>query len=59
MEALDRSIKTMAAAMVAVLGTNVIGVTDVHWIQTFNIGAFAAIVSILTSLATAKPPTEK
>jgi hypothetical protein len=39
--------------MVAVFGTNVIGVTEVNWWENLNIGAFAAVVSLLTSIATA------
>lgn len=42
--------------MVSVTGTNLIGVTDVDWAQNLSIGVLTAILSVLTSVATAKDP---
>lgn len=54
--AFDQAAKASAAAMVSVTGTNLIGVTDVDWAQNLSIGALTAILSVLTSVATAKEP---
>jgi len=51
-ESCDRAIKTAAAALVALFGTNATDITDVNWAQALSIGALAGLVSILTSVAT-------
>lgn len=50
-EILTRAVRTLAQSLLAFLGTNAIGVTDVDWLQALNVGAFAAILSILMSVA--------
>lgn len=47
----ERAIKTAAQALVAALGTNVTGVTDLDWAQTGWIVLTATLLSVLTSLA--------
>ena len=50
-EILTRAVRTLAQSLLAFLGTNAIGVTDVDWAQALNVAAFAAILSILMSIA--------
>ncbi len=50
-DAADRAIKTSAATLVGVVGSNLIQITDVDWGQAMNITALAAVVSLLTSIA--------
>lgn len=49
--ALIRAIKTMAQTAVALIGTNVVGITAVDWVAVASASALAGIVSILTSIA--------
>jgi hypothetical protein len=53
-EACDRAIKTAAASLVALFGTNVTSITDVNWLQALSISALSAFVSLLSSIATKK-----
>ena len=46
-----RSIKTMAQAAVALIGTNAIGITEVDWLAVGSASLLAGLVSILTSVA--------
>ena len=46
-----RSIKTMAQAAVALIGTNAIGLTEVDWLAVGSASLLAGLVSILTSVA--------
>lgn len=46
-----RSVKTMAQAAVALIGTNAIGITEVDWLAVGSASLLAGIVSILTSVA--------
>lgn len=55
--ACDRAVKCSAAAMVGVIGTNAVDVTTVDWGGVLTVGAFAALVSLLSSIATAGPRT--
>ena len=50
-----RAVKTAAQTAIALIGTNVIGVTDVDWIGVASGAALAAVVSLLTSVATGLP----
>lgn len=49
--ALERAIKTFAQAAVAVLVGNVTGLLDVDWVQLASVSGLAALVSVLTSVA--------
>ena len=49
--AAERAVKTMAQTAVALIGTSAVGVLDVDWQQIGSVSALAAVVSLLTSLA--------
>ena len=51
--AVERSIKTWAQSMVALIGANAVAVTDLDWLQLFAVSGTAAVVSLLTSVASA------
>lgn len=46
-----RALKTFAQALIAIIGTDAIGVTDVDWMQAAEVAALAAILSLLMSAA--------
>lgn len=46
-----RAVKTMAQAALAVLGSGMIGVLDVDWLNLISITIMAGVCSILTSIA--------
>ena len=46
-----RSIRTLAQAAVALIGTNAIGITEVDWLAVGSASLLAGLVSILTSVA--------
>lgn len=48
---LERAVKTFAQAAVAVLVGNVTGLLEVDWIQLASVSGLAALVSVLTSVA--------
>ena len=48
--ACDQAFATAAKAITATLGAQVIGITDVPWQAAFNVGALAALVSLLVSI---------
>lgn len=50
----ERAIKTFAQAALAYVGTGTIGVLTIDWVGLFSISAGAALLSILTSVATLK-----
>ena len=49
--ALERAVKTAAQVAAALIGTGAVGVTELDWAQIGSVAATAAVVSILTSLA--------
>lgn len=51
--AVERAVKTWAQSMVALIGANAVAVTDLDWLQLFAVSGTAAIVSLLTSVASA------
>lgn len=54
-DALERSIKTIAQAMVALLtASDVLGLFDIDWITLISVSGLAALVSVLTSIASAQ-----
>ena len=46
-----RAVKTMAQSALAVLGSGMIGVLDVDWLNLISIAIMAGVCSILTSIA--------
>lgn len=47
----ERAVKTMAQVAAALIGTGAAGVTELDWAQIGSVAATAAVVSVLTSLA--------
>lgn len=52
--AFERAVKTFAQTLAALVGANAVNVIDVEWAALLGISATAAIVSVLTSLASNK-----
>lgn len=50
-DVLERAVKTAAQSAVGVLGAGALGVLDVDWANTGSIAGLAALLSILTSIA--------
>lgn len=50
----ERAIKTFAQAAAAVVGTGAIGILELDLLKVVSIGATAALLSILTSVANHK-----
>lgn len=46
-----RAVRTFFQAFIAQVGTDVIGLEEVAWARILSVSAFAAILSIATSLA--------
>lgn len=51
--AAERALKTLAQTLVALIGANAVSVMDLDWPQMLGVAGTAAVVSILTSLASA------
>lgn len=49
--AVERAIKTVAQAAVALLTANATGLTEIDWIQLASVSGLAGLVSVLTSIA--------
>lgn len=49
--ALERAIKTFAQTLAALIGANAVNVTSLDWLELGGISATAAVVSLLTSIA--------
>ncbi len=49
--ALERAVKTAAQVAAALIGTGAVGMTELDWQQIGSVALTAAIVSVLTSLA--------
>lgn len=49
----ERAIKTFAQAAVAMLTGGAMGIVDVDWLNVLSVSALAAVVSVLTSIASA------
>lgn len=45
-----RTIKTMAEAILGIIGTNAVGITDVDWIGALSAAALAGVVCILWAI---------
>lgn len=53
-DAVERAVKTFAQTVVGLLGADtVLSVVDVDWGQMVGVGATAAVLSLLTSVASA------
>lgn len=50
---LERAVKTFAQSAVALLTANATGLLDVDWAQLASVSGLAAVVSVLTSIASA------
>ena len=46
-----RAVKTMAQGMVAMIGTNMVNIVSLDWMQILGCAATMGVLSILTSLA--------
>lgn len=55
---LIRAIRTFCQALVAEIGTGAIGLLALDWPQMLSIAGTAAILSMLTSVATGLPEVE-
>lgn len=55
---LIRAIRTAAQTAVALLGTGALNIVDVDWQQIIGVSGGAALVSVLTSVATGLPEAE-
>jgi hypothetical protein len=50
-----RALKTFCQTAVALIGTNAMGVSQVDWVGVLSGAALAAVLSVLTSVATGLP----
>ena len=53
--ALTRAVKTAAQTAVALIGTGAVGFTDLDWVRIASVAGVAAVLSLLTSIATDLP----
>jgi hypothetical protein len=51
--AAERAIKTFAQTLVALMGTEMLGVHEFEWGMSLSAAAFAGLLSLVTSLASA------
>lgn len=51
--AAERALKTLAQTLVALIGANAVSILDLDWANMFGVAATAAVVSVLTSVASA------
>ena len=56
--ALIRAVRTFAQTAVALIGTEMVGFTDLDWVRIASVSGVAAVLSILTSIA-GLPEVEK
>lgn len=50
-DTVERSVKTFAQAAVAILTSGAIGLLNVDWVTLVSVSGLAALVSVLTSIA--------
>ena len=46
----ERTIRTMAQALLALMGTDALGIVGLEWAQMLSVAAGAGIMSILTAI---------
>lgn len=51
MDAVERMVKTVCEVALALIGTGMVGIMDVDWLNLLSVCVMAALVSILTSVA--------
>ena len=51
MDSIERSIKTVAQSMVALLSAGIVGLLDVQWVALLSVSGLAGLISLLTSVA--------
>ena len=56
--ALTRALKTAAQTAVALIGTGAVGFTDLDWVRIASVSGVAAVLSLLTSIATDLPEVD-
>ena len=54
-----RAVRTWAQAAIALIGTNAVGMTDVDWVAVASAATLAAVLSLLTSVATGLPEVDE
>lgn len=57
-DAIERAIKTVAQAMVAMLTADATGILAVNWVEVLSVAGLAGAVSLLTSIGTAQSTGE-
>ncbi|MFI2077789.1 holin [Streptomyces triculaminicus] len=53
----ERMIRTFAQALLGVLGADATGVLDADWTGVFSVAGLAAVLALLTAVATSGGPT--
>lgn len=56
-DALLRALRTFCQTLVALIGADQVSIVDLDWLGMLSVAATAAVVSILTSIATGLPET--
>lgn len=51
--ALERALKTMAQTLIALIGTEAVGITSLDWPSLLSVAATATLLSVLTSIVNA------
>ena len=49
-DTIERAIKTAAQTAVAMIGTGLVGILDVDWLNVVSVTVVAALLSVLTSI---------
>lgn len=50
---LERALKTFAQSLIALIGTESIGITELDWAGILSVAATATVLSVLTSVVNA------
>ena len=51
MDAFERMVKTVCEVALALIGTGMVGIMDVDWLNLLSVCVMAALVSVLSSIA--------